>query len=191
MDELSFDEAFPDLYGLAYRVGFRIVGQREEAVDIAQETLARAAARWSRVHDHAGPWVATVAGNLAVDYWRKRRRRDTAMRAGGSPRGAGPVRGGSVSGGAASVGGGSLGGGPLDGGPLGVASVDDRQIDRMDLVRALRALPKRQRQVVVLRYLADCSEAEVAALIGCSEGTVKSSASRGLAALRAAAEGGR
>lgn len=155
LDELSFDEAFPSLYALAYRVAFRVVGHREESIDIAQETLARAAVRWSRVHDHAGPWVATVAGNLAVDYWRKRRRREAAMEAGDS------------------------------------SPVDDRQIDRMDLVRALRALPKRQRQVVVLRYLADCSEAEVAALIGCSEGTVKSSASRGLAALRAAAERGK
>ena len=167
MDELSFDEAFPTLYALAYRVAYRLVGQREESIDIAQETLARAAARWSRVQDHAAPWVATVAGNLAVDYWRKRRRREAV---------AVP----------SAAGGGLAGGG---------GSVDEGLIERMDLVRALRTLPKRQRQVVVLRYLADCSEAEVAALLGCGEGTVKSSASRGLAALRAttsrSAEGGR
>ena len=167
LDELSFDEAFPRLYALAYRVAYRLVGQREESIDIAQETLARAAARWSRVQDHAAPWVATVAGNLAVDYWRKRRRRAAV---------AVP----------SAAGGGLAGGG---------GSVDEGLIERMDLVRALRTLPKRQRQVVVLRYLADCSEAEVAALLGCGEGTVKSSASRGLAALRAttsrADEGGR
>ena len=162
MDEVSFDETFSALYSLAYRVAFRVVGQREEAVDIAQEALARAAARWGRVQDHAAPWVATVAGNLAVDYWRKRRRRDALSLAAPPP---------------ASSGAGE--------------SSDDRPVERVDLVRALQALPKRQRQVVVLRYLADCSEAEVAASMGCSEGTVKSSASRGLAALRAAAEGGR
>lgn len=56
---------------------------------------------------------------------------------------------------------------------------------RVDLQRALDGLPRRQRDVVVLRYLADLSEADVAAVIGCSVGTVKSNASRARAALRA------
>jgi RNA polymerase sigma-70 factor (sigma-E family) len=58
--------------------------------------------------------------------------------------------------------------------------------ERLELVRALAELPRRQRQVVVLRYLADRPEAEVASQLGCSPGTVKQHASRGLAALRAA-----
>jgi RNA polymerase sigma factor (sigma-70 family) len=53
------------------------------------------------------------------------------------------------------------------------------------LYRALDALPRRQRDVVVLRYLADLPEADVAEIIGCSLGTVKSNASRARAALRA------
>jgi RNA polymerase sigma-70 factor (ECF subfamily) len=57
--------------------------------------------------------------------------------------------------------------------------------ERLDLYRALGALPRRQREVVVLRYLADLPEAEVAEVIGCSLGTVKSSAARARAALRA------
>jgi RNA polymerase sigma-70 factor (sigma-E family) len=57
--------------------------------------------------------------------------------------------------------------------------------ERLDLYRALDALPRRQREVVVLRHLADMSEAAVAELLGCSVGTVKSNASRGRAALRA------
>ena len=64
------------------------------------------------------------------------------------------------------------------------AALDDPVADRIDLQRALRALPKRQRQVVVLRYLADLPEEAVAAALGCSAGTVKQHASCGLAALR-------
>jgi RNA polymerase sigma-70 factor (sigma-E family) len=56
--------------------------------------------------------------------------------------------------------------------------------DRVDLQRALLKLPRRQRRVVVLRYVCDLPESEVAAALGCSVGTVKSHASRGLATLR-------
>lgn len=54
----------------------------------------------------------------------------------------------------------------------------------IDLHRALKTLSKRQREVVVLRYFGDLSEAEIAAELGLAPGTVKSHASRGLAALR-------
>jgi len=54
------------------------------------------------------------------------------------------------------------------------------------LVRAaLMNLPRRQRDVLVLRYLEDLPEAQVAAVLGCSAGTVKTHAHRGLRALRA------
>lgn len=52
------------------------------------------------------------------------------------------------------------------------------------LLAALRALPKRQRAAVVLRYVQDLPEREVAELLHCSVGTVKSNASRGLTRLR-------
>lgn len=52
-----------------------------------------------------------------------------------------------------------------------------------DLRTALRRLPLGQRQVVVLRYFADLTEAQTAAALGISPGTVKSRASRALAAL--------
>ena len=61
-----------------------------------------------------------------------------------------------------------------------LAAVDERlRIDGM-----LARLPARQRAVVVLRYLEDLPEQEVAELLGCSVGTVKSQASRALATLR-------
>jgi RNA polymerase sigma-70 factor (sigma-E family) len=49
---------------------------------------------------------------------------------------------------------------------------------------ALRRLPRRQREVLALRYYLDLSEAEIADLLGISRGAVKSHASRGSAALR-------
>jgi RNA polymerase sigma factor (sigma-70 family) len=61
-----------------------------------------------------------------------------------------------------------------------IATVDLRDA----LVRALRELPPRQRAVLVLRYWERLTQAETAELLGCSEGTVKSAASRGLSRLR-------
>ena len=55
---------------------------------------------------------------------------------------------------------------------------------RAAIVRALGALSPRQRAAVVLRYLDDLPVTEVAGLLGCSEGAVKSHVARGLAKLR-------
>lgn len=49
---------------------------------------------------------------------------------------------------------------------------------------AVRALPRRQRAALVLRYYEDLPDAEVAAVLGCSPGTVRSQLTRALAALR-------
>ncbi|HVC69562.1 MAG TPA: sigma-70 family RNA polymerase sigma factor [Acidimicrobiales bacterium] len=143
----GFEDAFPALYGLAYRVSFRVLGDRGDAEDVAQETMARAHLRWSRLHERPQGWVVTVATNLAIDRHRRRRRST------------------------------SLGAEPL-------SLVDIHQAERIDLARALRRLPRRQREVVVLRYLADWSESHVAEALGVSAGSVKSHASRGLTALR-------
>jgi RNA polymerase sigma-70 factor (sigma-E family) len=56
--------------------------------------------------------------------------------------------------------------------------------ERIDLVRVLLRLPLPQRAVLVLRFFEDMAEAEVAAVLGISVGTVKSRTARGLAALR-------
>ncbi|MGC4109528.1 MAG: sigma-70 family RNA polymerase sigma factor [Nocardioides sp.] len=57
--------------------------------------------------------------------------------------------------------------------------------DPPDLWDAVRALPPRQRAVVVLRYYEGLSEAEIAETLGCRPGTVKSQASAALGHLRA------
>ena len=58
-----------------------------------------------------------------------------------------------------------------------------RAEDRDEVLRALAKLPARRREVLVLRYYLNLSEAEIAATLGISTGTVKSTAARGLAAL--------
>jgi RNA polymerase sigma factor (sigma-70 family) len=55
--------------------------------------------------------------------------------------------------------------------------------ERDRTMTALRQLPPRQRAVIVLRYYEDLSEAEIARVLGCSPGTVKSQASRALRTL--------
>jgi RNA polymerase sigma factor (sigma-70 family) len=72
-----------------------------------------------------------------------------------------------------------------------LALVDVHQAERIDLARALRRLPRRQREVVVLRYLGDWSESDVAEALGISAGAVKSHAWRGLSALRQHLDAGR
>jgi RNA polymerase sigma-70 factor (sigma-E family) len=61
------------------------------------------------------------------------------------------------------------------------ATVDSRQ----PLLVAVSQLAPRQRAVIVLRYLVDMSESQVAATLGCSVGSVRSSTSKALARLRA------
>lgn len=143
----DFDDAFDELYRRAYRVAFRVLGSRAEAEDVAQEACARAYVSWKRIAGFPEAWVSRVSTNLAIDRWRRLRRRLPDPVAGAAP--------------------------------------DPHADERIDLQRALRTLPRRQREVVVLRYLADQSEEAVAGALGCSVGTVKSHASRGLAALRA------
>jgi RNA polymerase sigma factor (sigma-70 family) len=136
-------------FDLGYRIAYRILGSREEAEDVAAETLARAQLMWTRLAAQPEPWVVTVASRLALDRWRRLSRSQ-------------PVRG------------------------VGAGTADAASGERIDLVRALQRLSRRQRDVVVLRYLADRPETEVATALGCSLGTVRTHAARGLAALREA-----
>jgi RNA polymerase sigma-70 factor (sigma-E family) len=57
-------------------------------------------------------------------------------------------------------------------------------LERSSVVDALRALPHRQREVVVLRFYGDLTEAQIASAMGITKGAVKSHTSRAMAALR-------
>ena len=58
------------------------------------------------------------------------------------------------------------------------------QLERSAVVSALRGLPDRQREALVLRYYGDLSEAQIASTMGISRGAVKSHTARAMAALR-------
>jgi RNA polymerase sigma factor (sigma-70 family) len=59
-----------------------------------------------------------------------------------------------------------------------------RVVERHALLSQIAALPPKQRAVIALRYYEDMSDAQIAALLGCGEATVRSHCSRALAALR-------
>jgi RNA polymerase sigma-70 factor (sigma-E family) len=61
---------------------------------------------------------------------------------------------------------------------------DSSSDDRVDVWRAIEHLPPRQRAVVVLRFYEDLTERQVADVLGCSVGTVKSQCAKALAKLR-------
>jgi RNA polymerase sigma factor (sigma-70 family) len=149
----TYDVAFERLLMRAYTVSFHMLRSREDAEDVAMDTMARALRDWSLLGPRPDPWVAKVATNLSIDRWRKserRRNHDLLGRLGGS---------------------------------------EYQTEDGMVLRQALSKLPKRQRQVVAMRYFLDMSEQELADSLGCSTGTVKQHASRGLAALRRQLDG--
>jgi RNA polymerase sigma-70 factor (sigma-E family) len=148
---LRFEDVYWAMFQDAYRVAYRLLGDRSEAEDSAQEACARAYARWSSVRDYARPWSVRVAGNLALDRLRALERARKHAPA-------------------------------LDEHTMPEHAATTTQ--RMDLYRALKTLPSRQRQVVMLRYLGDLPEQETAHLLGISPGAVKTHASRGLARLR-------
>lgn len=144
----TFDDSFAALYKIAYRVSYRILGNRSEAEDVAQDTLAKAYARWWRLRGDAERWVSRVSANSSIDIWRKRQRVE------------------------------------LSNEEISLAQKGEPILERMALADALSRLSRRQREVVVLRYLAGYPEADVAEILQCSVGSVKTHASRGLTALR-------
>lgn len=157
-------------YRRLYRIALAYLREREDALDVVQEAFVKAyqgAARWDGSAE-AGPWLSRITVNLAIDRWRRNKRRgqtfaplaeDDHVASLADPR-AVPDR--------------------------AVATREAR--DRLAV--ALRALPERQRAVVVLRHYQDHSLEEIAQALGMSLGTVKSSLHRALARMRACLEEG-
>jgi RNA polymerase sigma factor (sigma-70 family) len=75
----------------------------------------------------------------------------------------------------------------LDGAPA--EQIAMLHLEHQDVVIALRGLPRRQREVLVLRFYEDATEAEIAETLGITAGSVKTHASRGLHAVADLLEG--
>lgn len=141
-----------------HRSAYLLCGDWHLAHDIVQEALAKAYRHWDRLAraDSPDAYVRRIVVNEANRHWRRRRLRAPLVDA----RKDRPA-------------------------PEAVTpDASDDLIRRAALMGALLALPARQRATVVLRYLDGLSERETAAILNCSEGTVKSQTSRALAALK-------
>jgi RNA polymerase sigma-70 factor (sigma-E family) len=139
------------------RFGHALTGNPHAAADLVQDALERTMLAWPRVEKQGDPegYVRRIMVNRNISIWRRRRRETLVF---DIPERAQP----------------------------GAASSAGYQPPVRDfaLWERIRALPPRQRTVIVLRYYEDMSEAQIAAVMGSSVGTVKSQASRALAALR-------
>jgi RNA polymerase sigma-70 factor (sigma-E family) len=152
----DFDEFVAGNLEQLLKTGYLITWDAGEAEDLVQECLFKVARRWRRVRRMAQPraYARRILVNLALDGARGRARRR------------GELDGASA-----------VPDGPAPDLLVGLET-------RAELLDALARLTPRQRAVLVLRYFNDLTEAQTADVLGCSPGTVKSSASRGLARLR-------
>lgn len=137
--ETVFRAQFPRLVAL----GLAMTGDREVATDLAQESMARAHARWENVSQMGSPegWLRQVMTNLLIDHHRRRVVERRALERLTSRSGSGEPW-----------------------------SAEGGDVDLGDL---LATLPPRQRAVVALYYLEDLPVAAIAETLGIANGTVK------------------
>ena len=154
----EFDSFMRGRWPAMVRLGYALTGDAGHAEDLAQAAFARAYASWGRVRRAGDPdaYVRRIVINANRSRFRRRRVTEE-LRA-------------------------DLGDSPA----LHQPGPGDSGPEHGDLLAALDRLGPRQRAVIVLRYWLDLSEAETAAALHCSVGTVKSQASRALATLRTA-----
>jgi RNA polymerase sigma-70 factor (sigma-E family) len=138
-----------------HRTAYLLCGDWHLAEDLVQETLAKVYLHWHRVRGVENP-DAYVRRILLNEARAHWRRRHVPVLSPAETDYREPA---------------------LDG-------AEDQVVRRAELLQALLRLSGRQRATVVLRYVDGLTERETAAVLGCSEGTVKSQASRALTALR-------
>lgn len=142
------------------RTAFLLTGEQHAAEDLVQSTLEQVYVAWHRVASADAPeaYVRRVMVNAHARRCRRKLREFLAPRSEDA----------------------GLAHEVVDTGDR-IAQADDRHT----LLKALAELPARQREAVVLRYWEDLTETQTAEAMGCSVGTVKSNAAKGIAKLRA------
>lgn len=146
----------------AVRLAYLLTGDREMAEDLAQDAFVKVAGRLVHLRnaDAFEAYLRTTIVNLSRSYFRRKRvERLYLERTRGMER-------------------------------TDAQSRPSRSLEEQDeLWQALSRLTQRQRAAIVLRFYEDLPEGEVAEILGCAAGTVKSLVSRGLEKLRSEIEG--
>lgn len=155
----TFESAYRDHYREVYRYVLLAHGRPDDVEDIVADTFDRAFRAWRSGHGPAGralPWLIVIARRIVVDRWRRNRL------IGWLPFQAGPTA-------------------PEPGDP---DSAGERAEFWIWLGQLAAALPKRQREVVFLRYQRDLTDEEIGEILGLSASGVRTLVSRALSALR-------
>ncbi|MEU4478064.1 SigE family RNA polymerase sigma factor [Micromonospora sp. NPDC023966] len=137
-----------------HRTAYLLCGDWYLADDLVQETLARAYSHWRKVQRADSP--SAYVRRILINESRRswRRNRNVTVHP------------------------------DVDLADITAVDMSDEVVNRDELLQALQSLSARQRATVVLRFLEGLSERETAAVLGCSEGTVKSQTSRALIKLK-------
>src|SRR3954466_3123326 len=158
--ELDFDQFVAEHGRDLERYAFVLTGHSSAAQDLVQTALLKAYRHWGRVSNVENP-MAYVRKTLTNSYLDQRRRPAEHSMADIAEPAAGNA----------------------DGDPV------NRVIATDQIRRALTALSPQQRAVIVLRHFGGLDDAAIAAELGCTEGTVRTHASRGLHRMRAVLDG--
>ena len=157
---MARDDEFAEFVAARYRAlirtGLGLTGDLGHAEDLAQSALIRTYLSWGRLRDPANAEAYARQTLVRLALRERQRRWHGEISADPVPE------------------------------PAGLTDGHEHENLALDVRRALATLPVDQRAVLVLRYLDDQSESQIAQILGISRGTVKSRAARGLAGLRKA-----
>lgn len=150
----SFTEYVARRHQPLLRTAYVLTGNRHDAEDLVQTTLAKTYLAWDRIRDPCAvdAYVRRAMVNTSRSAWRRRRVREVLS-------------------------------GDVPEQAYQPSTPEAAELHEM-LWQLLGTLPHRQRAVLVLRYYEDLSEADTARVLGMSVGNVKSTASRALTRLR-------
>jgi RNA polymerase sigma-70 factor (sigma-E family) len=155
---MDLSTLFRQHYAELVRLAVMLVGDRPTAEDVVQEVFTKLHARRNRAQPHGDPLAYVRA--CVLNACRTTLRRRAVLRPFGGGRGPSPEL-------------------PHESAEQEVIAAEGRR----QVLAALAALPRRRREVLVLRYYLGLREAEIAAVLGITPGTVKSTTARGLGAL--------